>query len=614
MRLFGKKPKDERSRLLELVERWRRFETVELNQPHLERKLREFTSQLDQHAATCREVLQAAGKQGSAADADFLFEVLIGLPPAPEKGAVLPGDPGLTWERAEAELGRIARVVNGIRVPIQQQIRQAWQKNLAACEKRASTDAGRAELRQQEPQAQLEAARQAERKELGGVDQEFRRYLSSLSRLHELYAIGFDALAGVEGRDGLQEIVETLRSPDQVYRNLAMKALERRNWSPTTVHEKLDFHIVQAKLPENEAEGLRKLTELIRATTEVRELTGTIEPRLAEEGLTELQGLLLEQLCDLHSAEALDRLAALMASSLEPPALKVKVARALPDIGTPRAVQLLITAMDELDMEVRAAAAEALGRVGPTQDASRMTDDAGTRTAEASGAMREAYGVTRQSAMERLVFALRDGDVLVRETAAKALKHYPEAAERLLCALTGDRNPNAREYAARALSSFAPGPASGEALIKALQDEDSAVRKAAAEALAKQEQVPTDPESKIRFLCAKQNWKELRRLGLAGASPHPVAPCLIPLLHDRSEEIRLAIVELLGAIRAPGAVSALGVSLSDSSQHVRRSTAIALRLINDPAALDPLRTALAKEGFKDVKAEIEQAIRKLERK
>ena len=55
----------------------------------------------------------------------------------------------------------------------------------------------------------------------------------------------------------------------------------------------------------------------------------------------------------------------------------------------------------------------------------------------------------------------------------------------------------------------------------------------------------------------------------------------------------------------------LSVSLSDSNQDVRREAAIALRLINDPAALDALRVALPKEGFKEVRAELEQAIAKL---
>ena len=70
-------------------------------------------------------------------------------------------------------------------------------------------------------------------------------------------------------------------------------------------------------------------------------------------------------------------------------------------------------------------------------------------------------------------------------------------------------------------------------------------------------------------------------------------------------------MELLGALRARSAVKALSVSLSDSNQDVRREAAVTLRLINDPSVLDALSIALPKEGFKEVRAEIEQAIAKL---
>jgi HEAT repeat protein len=256
-------------------------------------------------------------------------------------------------------------------------------------------------------------------------------------------------------------------------------------------------------------------------------------------------------------------------------------------------VQLLITAMDELDTDVRTAAAKALGKIANCD--------------------------LRKSAMERLVFALRDGDIAVREEAARSLKHYPEATENLLATLTQDRNPNAREYAALALREFEPSEASTKALVQALRDDDAAVRLAAARALEGQKQVPagnrgqwsggggqeTPNSDFVQFLCARQNWKELRRIG------ESAAPNLVALLRDRNETIRLEVVQLLGAMRARSAVKGVGVSLSDSNQDVRREAAVALRLINDPAALGALQVALPKEGFKEVRAELEQAIAKL---
>jgi HEAT repeat protein len=637
----GKKTTPEqsdRSRLIELADRWLSFGSEELDQPHLERKLKTLADELDREIETYRNILQAAGERGTIEDADFLFRVLIELPEPPaverEKGerrrdedqdSPLAPRPSpfpsaeFSWERAEQELGAIARVASAIRVSIQQRIRRGWEKNLSALEKRVqalstpSTKHPTPDTALLQAREELESTRQAERKELSQVDGEFRGYLDSLRRLHELYNVALKSLAGVKSDDGEAEIIGTLRSDVHGLRAAAFKVLKTRGFVPTTTEEKLDFFIVPAKMPETEAEGSKKLAEVIRGTNSVPELLDVIEPRLAEEGLTELQALLLEHLCTLHSEKALDRLAQVLASSLEPPSLKIKVAQALPDFGTPRAVELLIKAMDELDMEVRSAAADALGQVarrqppgetdqpGPTGNEPQATSLEQPAPAPESG-MPAAWSLQLGLAMARLVFALRDGDILVRETAARALKHYPDARDRLVTSLTAERNPNAREYAAKALENFTPEPASTEALIVALKDEDSAVRLAAAEALAKQRQVPEDPELKIRYLCARQNWKELRKIG------RPATGCLVSLIRDRNEAIRLSVVELLGDIRAADAVKELCVSLSDSTQEVRREAAIALRLINDAAARDALKTALVKEGFKEVKAEIQRAL------
>jgi len=627
MLFFKKKPRDTRSRLLKLCDEWRAFEMVELDRPHLEARLRSLAQRLEQEAGEYAPVLQEAGRKGTADDVEFLFQVVAELPEATGGktlralgGDTIPNSradsghvPGLedfTWERAEKELGAIARVASGIRVPIQQDIRQSWQKSIAAQAQRVAaqqvqrkqslTTEGTAPAEKRDSpqslekaQAELEGLRQAERDELERIDRVFRGYLEKLTLLHELYLQALEALRGIENEDGLLAVQSALRSDDARYRRIAVKVLRLRNWQPKTVQDKLDFLIVPAKVPQTEAEASKKIAALIAETSSVQDLLDVIEPRLSEEGLTDLQAVLLEHLCSLHSEQTLTRLQAVMTSSLEPPSLKVKVCRSLPDIGTTGALNLLIEAMDELDMEVRTAAAEALGRIGQVMKA-RSLDE------------KEQEAV--RSARERLVFALRDGDVTVREAAAKALRHFPEARDGLVSSLAGDRNPNAREYAALALESFEPDKAATEVLLKALQDEDAAVRKAAAQALKKQAQVPEDPELRIRFLCAGQNWKELRKQGVAATDSLKV------LLRDRNEDVRRSVVETLGAIRAAGAVRELGISLSDSHQDVRREAAVALRLIGDPAALDALRTALPKEGFREVKAEIERTIQKLEAK
>ena len=303
----------------------------------------------------------------------------------------------------------------------------------------------------------LEATRQAERKELSVVDQRFQGLLSRLLHLSELRENALAALCTIESEEGRDEIRYALRNEDPGYRNIAVRVLRNRNWQPETPEQKLDFLIPQVRVQGVDGAASKELLKLIRGITDAVELTNVVEPRLSEEGLTELQGALLEQLCSLHSEKTLDRLAAVMASSLEPPALKVTITQSLPDIGTARAVQLLIVAMDELDTEVRTAAAKALGRI-----VARELPDAD----------RELH----TSAMERLVFALRDGGHFGARRGGARVKHYPAAVENLVATLGHDRNPNAREYAALALREFEPAPTSTEALLKALRDDDAAVR------------------------------------------------------------------------------------------------------------------------------------------
>ncbi|MEO0107671.1 MAG: HEAT repeat domain-containing protein [candidate division WOR-3 bacterium] len=598
------------------MKRWHFFETSQLDQPGIGRKLKDFAAYLDSCGQACLKLCVEAGQRAGLSDVDFLFDILTQLPPPPDSmeqylqdcsAGTRPDEvfdldatrsklEEMPWERAEAELGAVAQVVGSIRVQTQQRIRQDWQPTIARLQKAladrtrpgstlSSRDSALAQL-----ESELAAAQRAEREQLAQSDAQFRSHLLSLLQLYRIYRVGSRALASVANPDALARIVATLCSDDFRYRQLAYNVLCLRNWQPGSLQEELDFLLVPVKAPAPPPGAIRRLRELIRGTSDVKTLLETLEPRLAEEGLTELQAFLLEHLCTLHSEKALDRLAQVLESAHEPSALKVMVAKALPDIPSYRSAQLLIRAMDDLDMEVRVAAATALGQIADV----KFSGDA------------QKAGEIQNQAMERLVFALRDGDVLVREAAASSLRHYPTALNRLVTTVTDDRNPNARQYAALALKNFPASSSCTQALLQALGDEDAAVRKAAADALAAQQQIPDETDTRIRYLCARASWREVRRFG------DRAVPCLVGLLRDRSEPIRLAVVTLLGELKARTAVKELVISLADSSQDVRRQTAIALRQIGDRSALSALKTALAKEGFREVRAELERTIFHLE--
>jgi len=414
-----------------------------------------------------------------------------------------------------------------------------------------------------------------------------------LGELYKLREEGFSGLVAVEPPEGLAMIVESLRDPNPERVKLALDVLLARGWEPATLEEKLDWFCAQARRPNLRVKTLAGLSELIAQTGDPAVLVDVVEPRLAREGLTDLQeeGLpdlragLLEHLAALGGERAASRLVAVLESHTEPPSLKVTVIRLLARANPAEAVRLLTDAMSSMETEVRVAAAQALAAV---------------RT--------EAGTPERAAVLDRLVFALRDGEPVVRDAAVESLRKYPDAVGNLVQTLLADRNPAARESAARTFTSgLSPDAASTEALTRALSDEDAAVRRAAAEALAAQSRIPSDPEGRMRYLSAKQDWRGVRQAGRS-AVPH-----LVPLLKDRDENVRLEVVKLLGSLRARESTSEVSHLLSDASQEVRRQAALALAALGDGTQVAALRTALAKEGFEDVRKEMESAIRRLEK-
>lgn len=601
---FGRKkeqlPKEKAVRRLGLAEQWQVIQLKEPDRRDAASSLAELAARLERETPAALAELEAAGRSGTLADIDFLFDVLKKLPRPLATGSILPGTEGFSWETAESALGEIARVTSAIRIAEQKRLRDERAKNLAGLERRCLTLARRAaaepagSANRQRLHAELEEARRElagaqadETSELHAVDREFEAHLKGLLKLHELHAAALTALASVDSGEGLRAVIEALHSTDPAERALAARALRARNWQPETTRQRLELLLIQARAGDTELDrrqAVEQLKELIAENPDADELVSDFEPAIAAEGLTDLQAAVLERLISLHSENALGRLQQVLESSLEPPDLKARVCASLPDIGTDPATELLLQAMDDTETEVRVAAARSLGRVRPG-----INPD------------------LRRQAMERLAFALRDGDVEVRQAAAEALRRFPEATGLLARTIREERNPNAREFAAIALSQeFSPEDETTSALTLALTDPVSAVRRAAAEALASQGRIPNDPAGRLAFLAAREDWAELRRTGAAAA------PALVRLVADQDTRIRLAVVELLGRIKARDSVRELCIALSDSSQEVRAAAANALRLIEDPAALPALKTALPKEGFKEVREELERAIRRLQ--
>jgi len=611
MFFLRRKPKSGRTAFEEFLASWEKLQAFD---PRERRdptgRLIDFLESVPRLSENGRQQLTEAGRQGTPSGVDYLLDAVSRLPEvrssksASEAPAGLRGDwrsamddPQAPWEKLESDVGVAARVVNRFRVHELQAVSGPARERVDRLRER-TRELGRWADRAEYALAlkKLEDAVTELNRTLDEYDRthpEYRDYLRRLASLYELRDVGLRALLEVNLPEGVAVIVEALRSPEPERARLALEVLLRRDWRPETLEQKLDFHCAQAKQPELRARAVAALAALIADTEDPAILVDTIESRLAHEGLTDLQqeGLpdlragLLEHLAVLGGDRANARLAAVLESNTEPPGLKATVIRLLAKANPPGAVRLLADAMSSLETEVRLAAAVALADVQP---------DGGS--------------AEREAVLDRLVFALHDGEPVVRDAAVESLRKYPDAVGLLVRILLEDRNPAARESAARTFTSgLSPDPSSTTALMRALSDEDAAVRRAAAEALAAQGRMPTDVENRIRYQCAKQDWRGVRQAGRS-AVPH-----LVPLLKDRAEAVRLEVVKLLGSLRVPETAPEVSHLLSDANQEVRRQAAFALAAIGDSAQVDALRAALAKEGFEEVRRDLENAIRRLEK-
>ena len=174
--------------------------------------------------------------------------------------------------------------------------------------------------------------------------------------------------------------------------------------------------------------------------------------------------------------------------ALADPGARDAAASALGQIGL-AAVPALIEALADKNLNVRWAAARALGQVGPAAEPAvpalieALADTDTTVRWAAFGALAR-IGPSAEPAVPALIEAVATRDIVNRRLGIETLERIGPAAVPALIEALADKNPNARWAAARALGRV--GPAAEPAvpvLIEALVDADPDVREAAARAL-----------------------------------------------------------------------------------------------------------------------------------
>jgi HEAT repeat protein len=250
---------------------------------------------------------------------------------------------------------------------------------------------------------------------------------------------------------------------------------------------------------------------------------------------------------------------------------------------------------------VRAAAANALGRMGPAAKiavpallAALKDKEPGPRAAAA-----QAVGLVQaepEDAMPLLVDALNDSDRNVRLAVMAGLAQYGPKAQRAAAGLGNliakDESPDVRKKAAETLSLIGPdGKAAAAALVDALQkDKDVDVRRWASIALAKMAGEAKDSVPNLAATLATVLEKEPDRF-VRGHAAHAlgklgkdgVAPLQKCAANDIVVEVRLAAIEELGEI-GPAAnqdtvVKMLTAFLRDGRPTVREAAETALKKI-----------------------------------
>ncbi|MFL5619448.1 MAG: M56 family metallopeptidase [Gemmatimonadaceae bacterium] len=175
-----------------------------------------------------------------------------------------------------------------------------------------------------------------------------------------------------------------------------------------------------------------------------------------------------------------------------------------------------------------------------------------------------------------LIGRLRDEDADVRAAAAQALGKLEDSrAVPALLAVIADRNAKVRAAAAEALGKFTD-PRAVSGLSSLLGDSELEVRKKALEALSEYESgVPvagilrllSDPDAELRHDAAHA----LGRLG-----DRSVGAGLAPLVRDPSPDVRQAAIESIANLHDAAHASAILPALSDGNADVRHQALDAL--------------------------------------
>jgi HEAT repeat protein/beta-lactamase regulating signal transducer with metallopeptidase domain len=260
-------------------------------------------------------------------------------------------------------------------------------------------------------------------------------------------------------------------------------------------------------------------------------------------------------------------------------------------------VLALIGRLKDEDADVRAAAAQSLGKLEDARAVPGLVAALSDREAKVRAAAAEALGKFEDPrAVSGLSALLADAELDVRKQALEALSSYESGVPAsAVIRLLADPDAELRQSAAHALGHLGDRSA-GAALAPLVRDPSPDVRQAAIEALAELHDVAHASAIVPALNDASPDVRQQALGALADLRSSIPDATLLALLRDPNADVRGRAAALAGERSVSAAIPALRAMLEDADRQVRMNAVSALGNIADDAAIDALRAGL---GSKD---------------
>jgi HEAT repeat protein len=336
-----------------------------------------------------------------------------------------------------------------------------------------------------------------------------------------------------------------------------------------------------------------------------------------ESSIRKLLGLLKEEpLADpiVASLRHLDRSkAAFLLGYLDSDNALVRraVAQVMGECGVSEAEEALIGLLDDENGHVRSTSAEALGRLRSRKAVPglvRLLQDEYENVQEAAIGALAAIG--DESVLDTLLKDFSSQEAYLRRNIANLLGHFSgqRARDALTFALK-DEEPAVRKAVVHALGRAAGGKAL-RSLLLAVTDDDPEVRMLAADALGAIE-APEAHDALAHLLEDSDLWvRAAAARGLGAISKERAGKILTPYLGTAADIFLLAIVDVLGALKYPDALTSLMALTDHADPEVRKTVLAALSHFDGEAVSRSISARLSDPHWSVRKAAVEAVRRK----